>query len=131
MRHTPKNSALSLFALHPAPHPRNIFRAQQLLSLDGRIKQLEIKLAYKWNYGQCLLLVNFLSDGLVDRHYELRNDARLNISLYFDQHMHIANYVLKRGFKIGNKSPDDLHSSSSLISFKKCVFTVSLRILVV
>ena len=81
-----KISVRSLFATTQQPHSTDIFTAQKCLPLARLIKLQEGILAYKVNSGQQLLR-NFLTDGHVDRHYQLRNNADLRIPLHETTHM--------------------------------------------
>ena len=56
-----------------------------MLSLAKLIKLQERMLAYKASNGQ-YFLSNFLTDGHVDRHYQLRNNADLRIPLHATTH---------------------------------------------
>ena len=61
-------------------------------------------------------LPHFLTDGHVDRHYQLRNNADLRIPLHAATHaQHFTRY---RVIKTSNNLPDNLRSSLSFDSFK-------------
>ena len=90
--------------------------AKKILPLDILIKLQEGILAYKVNSGQYLLR-NFLTDGLVDRHYQLRNDSDLRIPLHTTTHA--QQFIRYRAITTWNILPDNLRSSLSLHSFKK------------
>ena len=72
--------------LQPSDLIRHIFMAPKILPLAELIKVQEGILSYKVNNGQ-YLISNFLTDGHLDSHYQLRNDADLRIPL------HICNYA--------------------------------------
>ena len=80
-----KISLLSLLATTQHPYLTDIFTAQNFLPLAKLIKLQEGMLAYKVKNGQNLLS-NFLTDGHVDCHYQLRNDADLRIPLHARMH---------------------------------------------
>ena len=103
----------SLVATTQQPHLPDIFTAQKILSLAKLIKLQEGILAYKVNSGQ-YLLSNFLTDGHVDRHYQLRNDADLRIPLLATTHA--QQFICNRAINTWNNLPDNLRSSSSLHS---------------
>ena len=90
---------LSLFATAQQPHSRDIFIAQKKFAPEKLIKLPEGILAYKVNIGQYLLR-NFLADGHVDRHYQLRNDADLRIPLHVTTHAQL--FIRYRAIKTWN-----------------------------
>ena len=106
----------SLFATAQQPHSRDILIAQNILPLAKLIKLHEGIVAYKVNTGQ-YLLGNFLTDGLVDRHYQLRNDGDLRIPLHTTTHT--QQFIRYRAITTWNNLPDNLRSSSSLYSLRK------------
>ena len=106
----------SLFATAQQPHSKDILIAQNILPLAKLIKLHEGIIAYKVNTGQ-YLLGNFLTDGLIDRHYQLRNDGDLRIPLHTTTHA--QQFIRYRAITTWNNLPENLRSSLSLHSFKK------------
>ena len=102
----------SLFAKHPS---NLILQTSLQLPLAKLIKLQEGILAYKVNSDQHLL-GNFLTDGHVDRHDRLRNNADLRIPLHAT--IHAQQFIRYRAIETWNNLPDNLHSSSSLYNFE-------------
>ena len=72
-------------------------------------------LAYDMNSDK-YLLTNFLTDGHVDRHYRLRNNADLRIPLH--ETTQVQQFLRYKAVKTWKNLPDNLHNLSSLHSFK-------------
>ena len=66
---------------------------------------------------------DFLTDGHVDHHYQLRNNADLRIPLHAT--MHAKQFISYRVIKTRNNLPENLRSSSSIHSFNTKFKSVS------
>ena len=84
--------------------------------MDKLISQQEGILTYKVISGT-YLLGDILTDRHDLQHYELRNDENSRIPLHSTTHSQL--FIHYRAIKTRNSLPDDLHSASSLPSFKK------------
>ena len=103
---------------HSATALNGYFLNQKILALDKLIHQHEEILAYKVINGTYLL-----GDILTDRHeldhYQLRNYENLRIKLHSRKHSQL--FIRYRAIKTWNSLPGDLHSASSLSSFRNKV----------
>ena len=110
-----KRSVWTLFATAQQPHSRDIFINQKILPLDKLINQQEGILANKVINGT-YLLNNFLNHGYVRHQIQLRNINDLRIPLYTATQSQL--FVRYRAINMWNGLSSDLHSLSSLCTFK-------------